>query len=162
MHRQAVYRINAIAIAQSRSRGRRILKSSRYICVDRVANRIVLNGRSDAKIFAALIRLHLVELFLIEIVRMRIQHPQHAHDRRFIDGVVINLIAIDVVFPDNAEGVTEILGNRRGLAARVTAWTPPRHGDARARPGGAVGTSRAVGLVAFLLRRNKSRDKERK
>ena len=68
MHRHSVNLVDAIAEAQSGARCRRILERRGDIRFNRIADGVVLYGSADAKVFAALVRLQLVEFFFIEIV----------------------------------------------------------------------------------------------
>ena len=118
VHGNAVNLVDAIAKTQTRTLGRRILERRRDIGFHLIADRKILNGRADAEVFAALIGLHLLELFFVEVVRVRIERPQHADDRRLIDAIEVELVAVDIVFLDDTQRFGEILLDCRSGGVR--------------------------------------------
>ena len=124
MHRYTIDRVDAIAITKASAEGGRFIESSSDIRFDLIANQVVLNRRADTEVLAALISLHLVELFFIEIVRVRIQRAQHADDRGLVDVVEIQLITVDVVMLNGTQRLAEILRDSCGRTAIARPRTP--------------------------------------
>ena len=80
MHRHTVNRFDAISETESRVEGRRVFKGSRDVSIDRIADRIVLDGCADAVILALLLSFHLFEFFGVEVIRMGVKRSQHARN----------------------------------------------------------------------------------
>ncbi len=161
MHRHSVNRVDAIAKSQPGARSRRVLKSCRDVGLNRIADGVILDGRANAKVLAALIRLQLVEFFLVEIVRMWIECPQRANDGRLVDVIEIQLIPLDVVLLNHAQRLVEILFDSGDLVARVVgARAPDRRRSGRSGFRAGSSPSRTIRLIALLLSQNKSRNRE--
>jgi hypothetical protein len=90
------------------------LKSGGDVGFDVVAHREILNRGANTEIFTALIGFQLIEFFAVEITRVRIERPQHPHNRRFIDVVVIELVPVNVFVLNNFEGFLKVIRHRSG------------------------------------------------
>src|SRR6185503_6678199 len=61
---------------------------------------------------------------------MRIQRAEHAEDRRLIDIVVIQLVAVDVMILDDTQCFAEVLAHGSGRGSRrVNAWPASSRGS---------------------------------
>ena len=96
-HRLIVHGNDTIAKPQTSAVSRCFFKGGANIRINIVAFTQVTDGRADAKIFGSLFSPESGVVSGVEISRVRIEHIQHAADRRLKDRVVIKFLAVDVV-----------------------------------------------------------------
>src|SRR5712692_6854978 len=79
--------------------------------------------RADSRVTAVLILLHLLPLFLIEIIRVWIERVKHADDRSLGQFAEVDLACVMVV--SHEEGVAEVLGNLLPRGRIIAALSEP-------------------------------------